>query len=483
MSIKLTNINALDWYSMGTTGITWLNGNHDIIFTHGIWLTGMIGDTLIGTTSGWGLDYSPGPIIDGQAAMIVQPEGSNTYRIYHIGQNSGPGDSDYDEWPVQWGAPDNPDGSPKVYGDQTAYMVYNDAHPSDDLRGFPESDPTPIEIHETVWDHSTTTEMENVIFFRYQLYNRGNLDIDDAALALWTDIDIYAVMANWGGYNADGNYMFNYYTDNDSGYIPRACAYVLLQGPVVPAVGETAIAFGHQIDDSNNLNSTSGWYVVDDSYPVGNGDVFGVYPDELDQLRNISLGLMPNGDPIIHPISGDTTTYTHDGNPATGDGWLWDYGSGGGSGFISSSSTFELPAGDSTEGIYALVVALGDSLGEALINLEDQVLDLKEWWVDNQLDIYDDENESLPESFQLFNAYPNPFNPTTTIEFSIPQKEFVTVKVYNIAGHEITTLINDELSTGNHSIKWDGSHQPSGVYFVQIESSGFVQTKKMVLLK
>ena len=100
MSIKLTNINALDWYSMGTTGITWLNGNHDIIFTHGIWLTGMIGDTLIGTTSGWGLDYSPGPIIDGQAAMIVQPEDSNTYRIYHIDQNSGPGDSDYDEWPV-----------------------------------------------------------------------------------------------------------------------------------------------------------------------------------------------------------------------------------------------------------------------------------------------------------------------------------------------------------------------------------------------
>jgi flagellar hook assembly protein FlgD len=55
--------------------------------------------------------------------------------------------------------------------------------------------------------------------------------------------------------------------------------------------------------------------------------------------------------------------------------------------------------------------------------------------------------------------------------------------VYNIAGHEITTLINDELSIGNHSIQWDGSHHPSGVYFVKIESSGFVQTRKMVLLK
>ena len=65
----------------------------------------------------------------------------------------------------------------------------------------------------------------------------------------------------------------------------------------------------------------------------------------------------------------------------------------------------------------------------------------------------------------------------------MPQIEFVTVKVYNIVGNEITTLINDELSIGYHSIQWDGSHQPSGVYFVKIESGGFVKTKKMVLLK
>ena len=92
-------------------------------------------------------------------------------------------------------------------------------------------------------------------------------------------------------------------------------------------------------------------------------------------------------------------------------------------------------------------------------------------------------NQPNPSHFTLYNNFPNPFNPTTTIEFSIPQTEFVTVKVYNIAGHEITTLINDELSIGNHSIQWNGSHQPSGVYFVKIESGGFVQTRKMVLLK
>ena len=103
-------------------------------------------------------------------------------------------------------------------------------------------------------------------------------------------------------------------------------------------------------------------------------------------------------------------------------------------------------------------------------------------WMDEQAMSADDDHQ-LIRSYSLDPAYPNPFNPTTTIEFSIPQTEFVTVKVYNIVGHEITTLINDELFTGNYSIKWDGSHQPSGLYFVQIESGSFYKTRKMVLIK
>ena len=103
-------------------------------------------------------------------------------------------------------------------------------------------------------------------------------------------------------------------------------------------------------------------------------------------------------------------------------------------------------------------------------------------WMDEQA-MSEDDDHRLIKYYSLDPAYPNPFNPTTTIEFSIPQKEFVTVKVYNLVGHEITTLINDELFTGNYSIKWDGSHQPSGLYFVQIESGSFIQTRKMMLVK
>ncbi len=124
---------------------------------------------------------------------------------------------------------------------------------------------------------------------------------------------------------------------------------------------------------------------------------------------------------------------------------------------------------------------VGGSYENEIDYLTDWITDRLEW-IDEQAMRADDDHQ-LIRSYSLDPAYPNPFNPTTTIEFSIPQTEFVTVKVYNIVGHEITTLINDELFTGNYSIKWDGSRQPSGLYLVQIESGSFIKTRKMVLLK
>ncbi len=124
---------------------------------------------------------------------------------------------------------------------------------------------------------------------------------------------------------------------------------------------------------------------------------------------------------------------------------------------------------------------VGGSYENEIDYLTDWITDRLEW-IDEQAMRADDDHQ-LIRSYSLDPAYPNPFNPTTTIEFSIPQTEFVTVKVYNLVGHEITTLINDELFTGNYSIKWDGSRQPSGLYLVQIESGSFIKTRKMVLLK
>lgn len=89
----------------------------------------------------------------------------------------------------------------------------------------------------------------------------------------------------------------------------------------------------------------------------------------------------------------------------------------------------------------------------------------------------------VPTTFNLEQNYPNPFNPITTIRFSIPKKSHVSMKVYDINGKEIETLIEGNIDAGNSSIVFNGSRFASGVYFYRITAGDFVQTKKMVLIK
>ena len=89
----------------------------------------------------------------------------------------------------------------------------------------------------------------------------------------------------------------------------------------------------------------------------------------------------------------------------------------------------------------------------------------------------------LPLHFYLSQNYPNPFNPTTTIKYSIPKTSYVTVKVYDIIGREIRTLVNNQKSTGNHEIVFNASELSSGIYFYKMQAGNFIKTKKLILLK
>jgi hypothetical protein len=90
--------------------------------------------------------------------------------------------------------------------------------------------------------------------------------------------------------------------------------------------------------------------------------------------------------------------------------------------------------------------------------------------------------------YSLSQNYPNPFNPTTTIDYSLRDRSQVTLKIYNVAGQLIRTLVNDAKTAGAHTISWDGRNNAgqtvsSGVYFYRLQAKEFVQTRKMVLLK
>ena len=88
-----------------------------------------------------------------------------------------------------------------------------------------------------------------------------------------------------------------------------------------------------------------------------------------------------------------------------------------------------------------------------------------------------------PESFNLYQNYPNPFNPTTTIEFTIPNSEFVSLKVYDTLGKEIKDLFSGNINAGNHKFDFDAENISSGVYFYVMKTNSFCDQKKMTVLK
>ena len=88
-----------------------------------------------------------------------------------------------------------------------------------------------------------------------------------------------------------------------------------------------------------------------------------------------------------------------------------------------------------------------------------------------------------PQTYALSQNYPNPFNPSTKIDFTIPASSQVQLKVYNMLGQEVATLINGALTAGSHTATFDASRLSSGVYLYKLTAGSFVTTKKMVLVK
>lgn len=93
------------------------------------------------------------------------------------------------------------------------------------------------------------------------------------------------------------------------------------------------------------------------------------------------------------------------------------------------------------------------------------------------------DKNNIPKEFSLSQNYPNPFNPSTVIEFSLPKEEKVSLKIYDILGREITTLVNRKLKAGNYNYTWNAKDLASGVYLYKFSAADYVVTKKMLLLK
>jgi hypothetical protein len=94
-----------------------------------------------------------------------------------------------------------------------------------------------------------------------------------------------------------------------------------------------------------------------------------------------------------------------------------------------------------------------------------------------------DHDKSIPFKFALESAYPNPFNSTTTIRYQLPRMERVTIRILDVSGREVATLVNDQIQAGYHQATWHAVNQPTGIYFCRVETAGFTKTTKLALIK
>jgi photosystem II stability/assembly factor-like uncharacterized protein len=137
-----------------------------------------------------------------------------------------------------------------------------------------------------------------------------------------------------------------------------------------------------------------------------------------------------------------------------------------------------IPTTAAASGYYVSGVFLNTNFGYVFTD-EGEVLRFK----DQLSSISDPFEDQTPDEFQLSQNYPNPFNPVTTIEFNLPATEYTELKVFNLLGTEVATIVAGKINQGSHTYQFAGSNLASGVYYYQLTSGNMLQVKKMILLK
>ena len=521
------------------------------LFSAGFFLSGKNNDTVwangVATASRID-DYQPGnvdsiPYDPKYGIYVIEgPAFGNSWQKwrYAVGNGAdfydGDGDGIYDPADLngnnQW---DINEDKPDIIGGFTAWCVYNDGVTGED-RAF-EGKPLGIEIYQTVfafyssYADSKFDARSCTFFVRYKIINTGKVSdvFDSVYFGGWADTDL----GGSNGYVDDlagcdslqnSGYIYNEGYDYSFGVNPPAHFVKILQGPYSYIPGETFID-----------NNTNGEYDEGADTPLDTafnfkGEINGVDtlpgaknlgltsfihyessvgdPDNQQQARNYLQGKKQYGDDydpctwpfgVTHGVNcADVNpVFMYSGDPVTQTGWINNYDTDQRQ--LASTGPFTLEVGKPVTIIVAHIVGRGtDSLNSITVSREfSEAIEgfYKSNFTDIVVSVDDEAEEFVPSSFQLYQNYPNPFNPTTKIRFVIPpvpsgKSSFVNLKVYDVLGREVATLVNEEKPAGSYEVEFNARNLPdgktglsSGVYIYQVKAGEFVQAKKLILVK
>ncbi|NOX66447.1 MAG: T9SS type A sorting domain-containing protein [Chlorobi bacterium] len=253
----------------------------------------------------------------------------------------------------------------------------------------------------------------------------------------------------------------------------------------------------HEFPGAKNQNMTSFMHYISSHPTMGD-------PDDQFQLRNFQTGLKPNGDKVdpcnwefgeVYNVncSDVNPVFMYSGDPVTQYGWINKMGFD--QRIMVNSGPYTLEPNEPIEIIAAYVVGRGNTSLESVNVTKKLAKNALGFYSTNfayvPVGVSKKPNNQLPTEYSLSQNYPNPFNPSTTIKYSIPTAgqafQIVQLKVYDILGREVATLVNKHQKPGNYEVQFNAKsvnrRMSSGVYFYTLKSGKFLLSKKMILLK
>ncbi|MFQ5608489.1 MAG: hypothetical protein ACE5GA_11120, partial [Candidatus Zixiibacteriota bacterium] len=329
--------------------------NKTCVFASGIWIGGIdstvgspnIGDTLM-TISEFSEENVPGPMLGG--TFQTDNPSFRVYKLYRDSLASNP-NADYLAWPVADGAPVDSLGAPELTGDQMLWSVFNDADPAAHGNDAGSTLPMGIEIQMSTFAFTREGALGDIIFLRYKIMNKGNKNLRQVYISLWSDPDLGGFADDLVGSDTALSLGFVYNaTSADAVYgsRPPAVGYDFFQGPLVASPGSTGRMWGIPQPGFTNLGLVSFNKYINGTDPDFAAESY-MYQNGLDAKAAA---------PLIDPTTGLVTKFFGSGDPVTGTGFLDSNPAD--RRFMLNTGPIDFNPGDSTEVIAAIIVGQGN---------------------------------------------------------------------------------------------------------------------------
>ncbi|MDH7560373.1 MAG: T9SS type A sorting domain-containing protein [bacterium] len=309
----------------GNSDLEWPKGTGKYAcYAAGIWIAGKVGGATRTACADYNVEYQPGLILpDGTPDNPADPK----YRVYKVHKDYPNGYAPLDidpwsAWPVDQGAPVNPDGSIKWYGDEQLYAVMNDMDVNMHNIAY-HTLPIGIELHLLVFAFDRPGALGNVVFFQYTIVNKGADHLQQAYIGVWSDVDLGDANDDLIGYDLERGMAYVYNGDPiDATYgdRPPALGFDFFRGPMVPSPGDTVKLPDGSVYPNKKLLDATAFVKYYNPHPIYRDPRYSA--EGAEELYNYLAGLKSDGSPWVDPTTGQVTTFLNTGDPVRGTGWL-----------------------------------------------------------------------------------------------------------------------------------------------------------------